>query len=131
MLTREEKMLIAETLNGTFIPEGDDPRSQQEAAEYLRMMCGDSAAIDPAAPHQNAFDRIRLTGVVLSGLEHEIFDAITMDELDSKWGVDGPALLNKIADMTPAQREQLIRDVHAAWKANAEQFTTALEAIAL
>lgn len=125
MLTKNEKMLIADALNGSIQWLDHDP-------QWISQMTGDDGALaDAQIVGQDAYDRITLTGRVCSGLEHEIYDAIRLNRLDEKWETDGRALVNKIAAMTSAQREQLIRSVHAAWNGPDDQFTTAIEAIAL
>ena len=121
MLTRKEKMLIADTLNGCGMSLDHDPT-------WLGLMIGDAGALaDAEIVGQDAWDRITLTGRVCSGLEHEVYDAIRLNKADEKWEVDGRELVNKIAALTPAEREQIIRTVAAVWSRNDERFEADLE----
>lgn len=44
-----------------------------------------------------------------------IEDAVTMDHLDKKWGVDGPALVNKIREYSPPQTMALLDATERFW----------------
>ena len=122
MLTKNEKMLIADALNGCGMSLEHDPT-------WLGLMCGNEGALaDAVVEGQDAYDRITLTGRVMSGLEHEVYDSIRLNESDKKWEVDGRALVNKIAAMTPADREKLIRCVAEIWSRNDENFAADLVA---
>jgi hypothetical protein len=123
MLTRNEKMLIADTLNGCNILVQCDP-------SYLRLMVGDSGAIKNAAViGTDKEGLVVLTGsTVCSGLEHEVYDAIRLNGLDQKWEVNGSDLIHKIREMTPELREKLIRCVAEVWERNDENFERDLEA---
>lgn len=46
---------------------------------------------------------------------HEVADAISMDGLDAKWKVDGPALLAKLGNLTDAQALALVDSVTMWW----------------
>jgi hypothetical protein len=123
MLTTNEKLLIADALNGCSIPLEHD-------AAYLRHMVGDEGALRVARfEGLDAQQRIKLTGVVCCGLEHEVYDAIELDDLAAKWRVDGRALLNKIAAMTPRDRTRLLRRVAEVWQRNDSNFVRDLEAL--
>jgi hypothetical protein len=123
MLTTNEKLLIADALNGCYIPLEHD-------AAYLRRTVGDEGARRAARfEGLDAEQRIKLTGVVCCGLEHEVYDAIELDDLAAKWRVDGPALLNKIAAMTPRDRTLLLRRVAEVWQRNDSNFVRDLEAL--
>src|SRR5260370_13834450 len=94
-----EKHLVADALNGVGMLVRHDPG-------YLDLMCGnDGALLDAAIICRDAADgRVLLCGSrIASGLEHEIYDAIRLDRLDEKWGVDGYALLTELRAMTAAQ----------------------------
>lgn len=122
MLTRNEKMLIADALNGCGMSLEHDPT-------WLGLMSGDDGALaDAQITGQDAYDRITLTGRVCSGLEHEIYDAIRLSQLDEKWQVNGRELVNKIAALTTADRERLIRTVADVWNRNDDRFEADLEA---
>lgn len=45
----------------------------------------------------------------------EIADAISLDRLDEKWGVDGGTLKNKMTALTDAQRMALVDAVQMWW----------------
>jgi hypothetical protein len=105
MLTHNEKMLIADALNGCPLT--------------LDAMCGSDERADYAP---DAMDRIEVEGLVTSGLEHEIYDAIRLNGLDKKWHVNAREMLNKIARMTRAQRESLVRRVAEVWERNDSNF---------
>lgn len=124
MLTRSEKMLIADTLNGCNVLIDCDPN-------YLSLMVGEDGGLRDAAVIGRGPDgRVLLTGsMVCSGLEHEVYDAIRLNGLDEKWSVDGEALLLKIRAMTPADRETLLRAVAGVWQRNDERFEADLEAL--
>lgn len=126
MLTKNEKMLIADTLNGCNILIDCDPT-------YLRLMAGDGGAIkDAAVIGRDEAGRVLLTGsTICSGLEHEIYDAIRLNHVDQKWEVDGANLIHNIREMTVAQREQLIRAVGEVWRRNDENFERDLDALTL
>ena len=125
MLTKNEKMLIADTLNGCGMSLEHDPT-------WLGLMTGDAGALaDAEITGQDAWDRITLTGRVCSGLEYEVYDSIRVNQTDKKWDVDGRALVNKIAALTPAQRETLIRTVAAVWNRNDDRFEADLEELAV
>lgn len=125
MLTKNEKLLIADTLNGCGMLLEADPT-------WLGLMVGDDGALaDAQILCPDAWDRITMTGRVCSGLEHEVYDAIRLNQLDQKWEIDGRALVNKIAALTPAEREQIIRTVAAVWSRNDERFEADLEALAV
>lgn len=123
MLTRNEKMLIADALNGCGTLMQADPA-------YLSMMAGDSGALaDAQIQGTDAWGRIEMTGRVCSGLEHEVYDAIRLNDAASKWDVDGRALVNKIAALTTEQREQLVRRIAECWERNDANFERDLEAL--
>lgn len=44
-----------------------------------------------------------------------VADAIALDGLDTKWGVDGDALVAKLRDLTFLQEVRLIEDLEAWW----------------
>ena len=121
MLTTNEKLLIADALNGCCLALEHDP-------DYLRHMVGDTSALrDARFDGLDAQQRIQLTGVVCCGLEHELYDAIELDDLATKWNVDGPALLAKVAAMTPQERTRLLQNVAAVWQRNDGNFTRDLQ----
>jgi hypothetical protein len=123
MLTNNEKMLIADALNGCCMPLEHDP-------QYLSRMVGDASALrDARFDGLDAQQRIKLTGVVCCGLEHELYDAIELDDLASKWNVDGAALLDKVAAMTPHERTRLLRCVAEVWQRNDAHFARDLEGL--
>ena len=126
MLTRNEKMLIADVLNGCGTLIAADPT-------YLNQMAGDEGAMrDARIVGFDASARIGLTGLVCCGLEHEVYDGIKLSGLAEKWwDVDGDDLLNKIRDMTPADRERLVRCVAEVWERNDENFERDLVALAV
>ena len=124
MLTKSEKMLIADTLNGCGLLIDSDPT-------WLSLMTGSEGALADAEIGQDVLDRITLTGRVCSGLEHEVYDAIRLNQADEKWSVNGRELLNKIAALTPADRETLIRTVAEVWARCDEHFERDLEACAV
>ena len=127
MLTKNEKMLIADTLNGCNILLDCDPH-------WLASMRGsDGALADAAVIGRDAQGRVLLTGSrICSGLELEIYDAIRLNaHLDEKWQVDGAPLLEKIRALTPDQREQLVRAIAGVWQRNDANFERDLEAVAL
>jgi len=126
MLTHDEKMLIADTLNGCNVLIDCDP-------SWLPAMAGDEGAVvDAAVIGRDADGRVLLTGSrVCSGLEHEIYDSIRLNRTDEKWTVDGAALLVKIRALTVAQREQLLRAVAEVWRRNDERFESDLDALNL
>ncbi len=126
MLTKNEKMLIADALNGCNISIQCDPH-------YLHLMVGDSGAIkDAAVIGKDDQGRVLLTGsTICSGLEHELYDAIRLNHLDAKWEVDGFNLIHEIREMTPEQREKLIRTVGDVWARNDQNFERDLEALTL
>jgi len=119
MLTRNEKMLIADALNGTMI--GDD----------LGMMCGEDGALaDAAVIGTDAQGRVLLTGsMVCSGLELELYDSMRLNEIDVKWEVDGAALLGKVRAMPRADKEKLLRRVQEVWLRLDENFECDLVAL--
>jgi hypothetical protein len=110
MLTKNEKLLIADALNGCGTLIEHDPN-------YVRLMAGDSGAIkDAAVIGRDDEDRVLLTGsTVCSGLEHEIYDHIRLNAADKKWDVDGCNLIHELREMTVAQREKLIRFICELW----------------
>ena len=121
MLTRNEKMLIADTLNGIGMLLEADPN-------YLALMAGDEGAMrDSRIVGVDSRQRIEMTGIFCCGLEHEVYDAIHLNGSAMKWSVNGDELLNKIRDMTPADRTRLIQLVAAVWSRNDERFEADLE----
>jgi len=121
MLTTNEKLLIADALNGCPLLLENDPH-------YLSLMVRDARALrDPRVAALNAQQRIKLTGVVCCGLEHELYDAITLEDLASKWNVDGVVLLDKVAAMTPHDRTRVLRCVAEVWQRNDTNFARDLE----
>lgn len=48
-------------------------------------------------------------------IEHEIADAIAMDNLDQKWGVDGSGVINKMQQLSPGQKLALVDAVEIWW----------------
>lgn len=50
-----------------------------------------------------------------SGLELDVEEAIATTRLDLKWEIDGPALLENIAAMTPDERRTLVLAIAKAW----------------
>lgn len=123
MLTKNEKMLIADALNGCGTLIAADP-------EYLNLMAGSEGALaDAEIVGQDAWGRIELTGRVCSGLEHEVYDAIRLDQLDEKWSIDGPELVNKIAAMSVEDRNRLVQAVAAIWDRNDANFERDLETL--
>lgn len=46
-----------------------------------------------------------------------VSDAIRLEELDTKWGVDGPALVEKLRALTPAQTLAIIDAGERFWTA--------------
>lgn len=122
-LTRNEKMLIADVLNGCMTLIDADP-------SYLRMMCGENSAVADAQLYgPDAKGRIEVTGIVCCGLEHEVYDSMRLDRTDEKWDVDGALLLNKIASMPPSTREQIVKRCAEVWQRNDENFERDLEAL--
>lgn len=115
-LTRNEVRLIADALNNCGTNIEADPR-------YLRTMCDDQGFLSGGLE--------RLTGQAApvdgtpytSGLEQTIADAIQGEDiggaglsgLADKWEVDGTGLLRKLHDLTPVQREHIIRAIGRAW----------------
>ncbi len=121
MLTTNEKLLIADALNGCHLALEHDP-------DYLRLMVGDEGALrDVRFEGLGAQRRIKLTGFVCCGLEHDVYDALELDDLAAKWRVNGPALLDKIAAMSPQERTRLLQNVAAVWQRNDGNFTRDLE----
>ena|SRR2546423_13298503 len=110
MLTLNEKKLIADALNGCGLLIQCNPN-------YIHQMMGDNGALKNAAIIGTDQDgRVLLRGsTVCSGLEHEIYDAIRLNRLDEKWAVNGADLIHKIREMTPAQREAIVRLMGALW----------------
>jgi hypothetical protein len=49
-------------------------------------------------------------------LEHGVNDAIRLDGLATKWKVDGPALIGKLADLTYIEKAAIIDAVEIYWK---------------
>ena len=45
-----------------------------------------------------------------------VADAVSLDHLDRKWDVDGPALVQKVRSMTPCQAAALADAVARFWK---------------
>lgn len=123
MLTRNEKMLIADALNGTYLE--DNP------PQYMAVMCGkDGPVADAAIIGIDSEGAVTLTGsIVCSGLELEIYDAIRLNGLDDKWEVNGADLLHKIRAMSRANKEKLIRLVAELWRRNDENFRRDLVAL--
>lgn len=59
-----------------------------------------------------------LNGIGLAGeftLVANLWWPVYVDDLDVKWGVDGPALMRRIAEWTPEQRTALIIAVELFW----------------
>lgn len=48
-------------------------------------------------------------------VEHEVADGIALDRLDQKWGIDGPALVEKMRNMGDAQEVALVDSVTLWW----------------
>lgn len=102
MLTRNEKMLCADALNGVYLVE-----------EYYARMIG----TDPQP-----------AGTV-SGLYAEIYDAIRFNALDKKWDVDRAQLLAKLHAMPIEDRKTLLNAIADAWRTNDDTFERRLEEI--
>lgn len=51
----------------------------------------------------------------LPGLAYNVEDAIKLDNLDRKWGVDGAALVAKLRACTRAELACLVEDVERYW----------------
>lgn len=63
-----------------------------------------------------------LNGVMMDArtmriLPHQISDAISIDRLDGKWGVDGQALTEKLEAMTPFELAAIVDGVEVFWAA--------------
>lgn len=71
--------------------------------------------------------RDALNGVVhepaamIAHLAHGVADAIRLDGLDRKWGVDGAALVAKLEALDYAQEVRLLEDIEAWWSYQGEQ----------
>lgn len=108
MLTRNEKMLCADALNGTVILSDHDH-------DYMRMLIG-------VHPQPEG---------TCSGLYAEIADAIHLNHLDEKWQVDRKQLLGKLREMPVDDREQLLRTIHDVWQRCDGNFERDLEALSV
>ena len=103
LLTRNEKLLIADAISGIQFGCGDD-------SEFLRLFCADPDTLTERHFYcRDTQCEEELSDLPYSALEFHIDDAISHDRLDAKWHVDGPRLLKKIAAMSPADREWLVR----------------------
>jgi len=71
---------------------------------------------------QNAtfWDASQLSIWLGGGLHHQVSDGIDLDGLDKKWGLDGPALLDKINDLTDLETVALLDWCRWMWR-NHEQ----------
>lgn len=90
-LTKDQKCAIAEALSGCQVFLWTYPN-------YLDLMSGVYAAVPGG-----------------SNLEFEVERAIEISRLDLKWEIDGPALLENIAAMTPDERRTLVLAIAEAW----------------
>jgi hypothetical protein len=112
-LTKEEALLIADVLNGQV-----ESLFWAGNVSALKILLGDDRFANQASPFElDSTGRVVMRGSrVASGLEHEIYDAIRLDELDKKWSVDGLTLLNKIRSMNSIGRLCLLDAVRSAWQ---------------
>jgi hypothetical protein len=100
-LTQNEKLLIADALNGcSIVLEVDHPE------------------LGPT-----------LTPSWSSRLALEVYDAIRISRLDQKWDVDGESLLQKLTELGQADCELLLRRIAEVWRRNDENFEHDLEAL--
>ncbi len=123
MLTKNEKMLLADALNGCYYNADDGT---------MEMMAGQDGAVkDAAVIGVDTAGRVLLTGssTVCSGLELEVYDSIRLNELDEKWEIDGVQLLTKIRAMSKERRIALLLKVKEVWARNDERFEADLEAL--
>jgi len=52
----------------------------------------------------------------VNGLEHAILDGCNLEFLETKWSIDGVALIEKLRTMTFAERVLLLSGIEAAWE---------------
>jgi hypothetical protein len=105
LLTRDEKLLIADALSGIQFGQSDDK-------EFVRLFCADPDTLtDRTFFCENTQQEEELCELPCSGLEFQIDNEMCHNRLDAKWHVDGPQLLKKIAALSPANRERLVHDL--------------------
>jgi hypothetical protein len=92
-ITFSEFKLIVDALNGIHLSRFVDPT-------YYEMLAADCGSIRG-----------------ISGIGHEIEDAIAINHLDKRWGVDGDALLDKIESLSPEARKAILLRVEDFWDA--------------
>jgi len=110
-LTKEEKLLVFDLLNGCCLRTKDGPHPH-----YMREMAGDKYDLTPGDISRNNEGVIVHKESLLSGLEYEILDGCNLEKVDSKWDADGVQLLHKIRAMLPERRQRLIEGIVALWE---------------
>lgn len=80
-LTRQEAQLILDAMNGSVMLMPGSPLDHWITGGH--GMTSDRRDAKPFA--------------IISGIHHNVLDAIDLDHLDEKWEIDGPALLEKLA----------------------------------
>jgi hypothetical protein len=60
-------------------------------------------------------------------LVHEVEDAIALNDLDERWEVDGPALIEKLENLPPDLRRKLILGIGEFWDRPDDKSDTVLE----
>ncbi len=61
----------------------------------------------------------------------EVADAIRLDHLDAKWGVDGHALVERLRSLSPAQTWALVDAVERYWRAPEQPIREGLARVGL
>lgn len=104
-------------------PNGFSPDviAKRDLARYYALLADELRSLDPPLTVGEAC----LLMDVLNGTfldEHtyrflvvEVSDGITLNQVDRKWDVDGPALVARVAAMSPGQRLALVDAAERFW----------------
>ena len=86
-----------------------------EARREMRSQFGDQeCGLILSATNGTMFSEPFSISLIHAGVE----DAIRYEKLDDKWGVDGPALVGKLAALTYIQKLALVDAVNVWWNGN-------------
>jgi hypothetical protein len=108
MLTKNEKMALADAFNGISMAIYSNPR-------YMECLTNGLGSVD-----------------VCSGMEHQMWDFLDPNEGGAeKWEISRDAMIKKIRRLTPKERAEIITRIGEVWERNDDNFVPDLESLML
>jgi hypothetical protein len=97
---------------------------RRDLARYYQLLREEERRLPVSEQEWNLL-RDALNGVLIDAiawrfLDHEIADAIRLDQLDAKWGVDGAALVETLRALCPGQTLAVVDAVERWWRGQAQ-----------